>query len=166
MSTQPTARHRRSDPGRAAPPARRRGTSAARLSTTVLLFAIAGYFLLPIWWLIVSATKSNGDLFGSNGFWFGSHFHLADNLTKVFRHSDGIFGRWLLNSLLYCGAGALVATLFAAMAGYALAKYPFKGREGVFAVILGAVLIPRRCSPSRCICSPRRPASSTRTGRC
>ncbi|MFF3785409.1 carbohydrate ABC transporter permease [Streptomyces sp. NPDC001933] len=142
MSTQPTARHRSSDPGRAAPPARRRGTPAARLSTTVLLFAIAGYFLLPIWWLIVSATKSNGDLFGSNGFWFGSHFHLADNLTKVFRHSDGIFGRWLLNSLLYCVAGALVATLFAAMAGYALAKYPFKGREGVFAVILGAVLIP------------------------
>ncbi len=48
----------------------------------------------------------------------------------------------MLNSLLYSAGGALAATLIAAMAGYALGKYPFRAREGVFAVILGAVLIP------------------------
>ncbi|MEU0571678.1 carbohydrate ABC transporter permease [Nonomuraea sp. NPDC005983] len=113
-----------------------------RLSSLVLLFAIAGYFLLPVWWLIVSATKSKGDLFGANGFWFGSELHLADNVVNVFSHSDGAFPRWILNSLLYSGGGAVMATLIAAMAGYALAKYPFRGREGLFAVIIGAVLIP------------------------
>ncbi|WP_250573966.1 carbohydrate ABC transporter permease [Nonomuraea sediminis] len=113
-----------------------------RLSTTVLLFAITGYFLLPVWWLIVSATKSKGDLFGGNGFWFGSDLHLADNVRSVFTHSDGAFPRWILNSLLYSAGGAAAATLIAAMAGYALAKYPFRGREGLFAVIIGAVLIP------------------------
>ncbi|MCW3844661.1 carbohydrate ABC transporter permease [Micromonospora yasonensis] len=108
----------------------------------VLLLAVAGYFLLPVWWLVVSATKSTGDLFGTNGFWFGSNLHVADNLTKLFQHSDGAFTRWILNSMLYSGGGALAATLIATMAGYALAKYPFRGREGVFAVIIGAVLIP------------------------
>ncbi|KRV48379.1 sugar ABC transporter permease [Wenjunlia vitaminophila] len=142
MSKQSTAPHRRSGPGRPALPARRRGSPAAQLSTTVLLLAVAGYFLMPIWWLLVSSTKSSGDLFGTNGFWFGSSIRIGDNLSKVFHHSDGAFTGWLLNSLLYCGAGALVATLTAGMAGYALAKYPFKGREGVFALILGAVLIP------------------------
>lgn len=81
----------------------RRGSTVQQLSVTVLLLAVAGYFLLPVWWLIVSATKSNGDLFGSNGFWFGSSLHLAGNLTKVFEHSDGVFARWILNSALYSG---------------------------------------------------------------
>ena len=111
----------------------RRTIPAAQLSTTVLLLAVAGYFLLPVWWLVVSATKSNGDLFGTNGFWFGSSLHLADNVAKVFQHSDGAFSRWMLNSLLYSAGGALAATLIATMAGYALGKYPFRGREGVFA---------------------------------
>ncbi|MER6949130.1 carbohydrate ABC transporter permease [Nonomuraea sp. NPDC000554] len=127
---------------RAARPAEHRGSSAAQLSTVVLLLAIAGYFLLPVWWLFVSATKSNGDLFGTNGFWFGANQNLAGNVAKVFEHSDGSFSRWMFNSLLYSAGGALTATLIAAMAGYALAKYPFRGREGVFAVIMGAVLIP------------------------
>jgi multiple sugar transport system permease protein len=122
--------------------AERRTSPAAQLSTTVLLLAVAGYFLLPVWWLVVSATKSNGDLFGTNGFWFGPSLHLADNVAKVFQHSDGAFPRWMLNSLLYSAGGALAATLVAAMAGYALGKYSFRAREGVFAVILGAVLIP------------------------
>ncbi|WP_329479062.1 carbohydrate ABC transporter permease [Kribbella sp. NBC_01484] len=120
----------------------RRGSTVQQLSVTVLLLAVAGYFLLPVWWLIVSATKSNGDLFGSNGFWFGSSLHLAGNLTKVFEHSDGVFARWILNSALYSGGGAALATLLAAMAGYALAKYPFRGQEVIFGVVVGAVLIP------------------------
>ncbi|MER7503970.1 carbohydrate ABC transporter permease [Nonomuraea pusilla] len=115
---------------------------ATRMSTLVLLLAIAGYFLLPVWWLIVSATKSKGDLFGTKGFWFGSELHLTDNVAKVFTHSGGAFPRWVLNSLLYSAGGAVAATLIAAMAGYSLAKYPFRGREGLFAVIIGAVLIP------------------------
>jgi len=118
------------------------GTPAARLSITVLLLAVAGYFLLPVWWLFVSATKSSGDLFGSNGFWFGSGLHVTDNLAKVFQHGDGVFARWILNSALYSGGGAVLATLLAAMAGYALAKHPFRGQEALFAVIIGAVLIP------------------------
>ncbi|MFG1819377.1 carbohydrate ABC transporter permease [Kribbella sp. NPDC049174] len=118
------------------------GTPAARLSITVLLLAVAGYFLLPVWWLFVSATKSSGDLFGSNGFWFGSGLHVTDNLAKVLQHGDGVFARWILNSALYSGGGAVLATLLAAMAGYALAKHPFRGQEALFAVIIGAVLIP------------------------
>src|SRR5690606_39401519 len=38
--------------------------------------------------------------------------------------------------------GALVATVLAAACGYAIAKYPFRGRETLFNVILGGVLVP------------------------
>jgi multiple sugar transport system permease protein len=100
------------------------------------------YFLIPFFWLIVSATKNIGDLFGTFGLWFAPHFNLWSNLQQLFTYSDGIYVRWLLNTLLYAGVGSLVGTVLAAMAGYALAKYIFPGRNLIFSTILGAILVP------------------------
>lgn len=121
-----------------------RGPRESRLSVAVatgFLAVIAVYMLLPVFWLIVSATKSQGDLVDTFGLWF-SDFHLIDNLRALFAKQDGVFVPWLLNSLLYAGAGAAVGTLLSAMAGYALAKYRFRGREFLFSVVLGGVLVP------------------------
>ncbi|GAA4885148.1 carbohydrate ABC transporter permease [Kitasatospora terrestris] len=108
---------------------------------TAVLSVLALYFLLPAWWLLVASTKSSSDLFGSNGFWFSS-FRLGDNLRELASANDGLYVRWMLNTLLYAGVGAAGATLFAAMAGYALAKFRFRGREAVFNTVLAAVLVP------------------------
>jgi multiple sugar transport system permease protein len=48
----------------------------------------------------------------------------------------------MVNSLLYTGGAALLGTLLAAMCGYAIAKYRFPGRETLFNVVLGGVLVP------------------------
>ncbi|POX40599.1 sugar ABC transporter permease [Streptomyces sp. Ru73] len=112
-----------------------------RIITCALLTVAAVYFLVPVYWLVVSATKSSGDLFGSFGFWFASP-RPVQYLTDVLTYDHGIYVRWFANSLLYAGAGALAATLLSAAAGYALAKFPFPGREAVFNVILAGVLIP------------------------
>ncbi|MFI5912065.1 carbohydrate ABC transporter permease [Dactylosporangium sp. NPDC051541] len=99
------------------------------------------YFLLPFWWLIVAATKDNDGLFGSEPLWF-SDVHLVDNLRLLFTQDDGIYLRWLGNSALYavvCGAGA---TVIAALAGYAFAKLPFPGRNALFGLLLGLIMVP------------------------
>jgi multiple sugar transport system permease protein len=95
-----------------------------------------------VYWVFVAATKSTGDLFSTYGFWFAPTFALWDNLRQVLTYDGGIFIRWFLNSILYAGVGALLATYLAAAGGYALAKYDFKGRNLVFGVILGGVLVP------------------------
>lgn len=100
------------------------------------------YFLVPFFWLIVSATKNTGDLFGTFGLWFAPHFNLWSNLQQLFTYNNGIYVRWLLNTLLYAGVGSVVGTFLAAMAGYALAKYVFPGRNLIFSTILGAILVP------------------------
>lgn len=100
------------------------------------------YFLAPVWWLLVSSTKTNSGLFSGSGFWFG-HFNLFTNVRTVFSEQGGIYTRWLLNTVIYAVCGAGLSTLFAALAGYALAKFPFRGREAVFNVVLAAVLVPQ-----------------------
>ncbi|MFJ8503724.1 carbohydrate ABC transporter permease [Streptomyces avermitilis] len=106
-----------------------------------LMLLLAVYFLLPVYFLIVAATKPQGDLAATNGLVF-THFNLFDNLSTLFSRSDGVFGRWALNSVIYAVLGAAVGTLISALCGYALAKFKFRGREFLFSVILGGVLVP------------------------
>jgi multiple sugar transport system permease protein len=127
-------------------PSRRRSAPTAavlagRISTNAVLALMALYTLIPLWWLFVSATKGLGYLSKGNPLWF-SHFDLVANVSRVFSTEDGAYGTWIMNSLIYSVGGATVSTLVSVMAGYALAKYRFRGRDGIFSVILAAVLIP------------------------
>ncbi len=122
-------------------PAQRSGVPST-LAVNVVL-AVAGiYFLLPLVWVVVAATKSPGDLFGSFGLWFSDSPQAWENVTALFTQSGGVFARWVGNSILYSGVGALVAMVLSAAAGYAIAKYRFRGKEALFSVILGGVLVP------------------------
>lgn len=120
-------------------------TGRKRSSTiivTAILVVVALYFLVPVYWVLVASTKTTQDLFSTNGFLLSGHFALWDNLGRVLSYDDGVFLRWFLNSVLYAGVGALLATYLAAAGGYALAKYEFRGRNAVFGTILGGVLVP------------------------
>src|SRR5258708_15357294 len=108
--------------------------------TLLVLFTF--YFLVPYFWLIVSSTKNAGDLFGTFGFWFAPNFNLFSNLQQLFTYQDGIFARWLLNTLLYAGVRAVIGTWLSSMAGYALAKYVFLARNLLFSLVFGGYLIP------------------------
>ena len=107
--------------------------------TVMLVFTL--YFLIPIWWLFVAGTKSSSQFTSTNPLWFAD-FNLFANIGNLVAYRDGVFLKWMLNSALYAGAGALLATLFAGMAGYALAKYRVPGRELLFNIVLGGVLVP------------------------
>lgn len=113
----------------------------ATVVVIALLGAAAVYFLLPVVWVLIAATKSSADLFGTFGFWSPDP-QLGANLGRLFGTGDGLFGRWILNSFLYAGIGALIATLLSAGAGYAMAKYRFRGREALFGLVLAGVLVP------------------------
>ncbi|MGW2303961.1 carbohydrate ABC transporter permease [Streptomyces sp. NPDC001809] len=109
---------------------------------TLVTGLVLVYTLLPLAWLVINATKSKRGLLDSFGLWFADDFDLWDNITRTVTYDDGVFVRWLLNTLLYVVAGAGGATVLAVLGGYALAKYDFPGRKAVFAVVIGAVAVP------------------------
>ncbi|MGV9364031.1 carbohydrate ABC transporter permease [Amycolatopsis sp. NPDC003731] len=108
---------------------------------TTAMFVAAVYFLLPVVWLAISATKSASDLSTTFGLWFSGN-HLGENLRDTVTFGDGLYLRWLANSALYSVVGAAAATLLSAMAGYALVKFTFRGRSLTFSTILAGVLVP------------------------
>jgi multiple sugar transport system permease protein len=63
-----------------------------------------------------------------------------ENYRRLFAHAG--MGRFFLNSLLIASAVTLVSLAFNLMAGYAFAKLRFAGREKLFQVLLGGLVIP------------------------
>jgi len=99
------------------------------------------YFLFPVWWLLVSATKSNPDLFSTNGFWF-AEMNLVENVKDVFVRDSGLYPRWFGNSVGYGIAAAVGATITSGACGYVLAKFRFPGDRLVFGFVVAGLLIP------------------------
>jgi multiple sugar transport system permease protein len=114
-----------------------------RILLTLLLTVFLIYTFIPLAYLVIAATKNTDDLFGTFGFWFGEKFSLAENLRDLVTQSDGMFLRWLVNSFIYASVSGVGAALLATAAGYAFAKFSFVGRKAIFALILGAVMIPQ-----------------------
>ena len=113
----------------------------SRTLTAVMALYLV-YTLIPLVWLVINASKSQPALFSTSGLSFGGPFALFDNIGETFTYNNGIFFRWLGNTLLYVVVGAGGATILATAAGYGLAKYRFPGRRAVFAIVLGAVAVP------------------------
>jgi len=124
----------------------RRVTAKKKDRKSITLTIVMGLFIvytaLPLVWLLFASTKTQSGLFSSFGLWFSDDFSFFDNLVQTLTYRDGIFVRWLGNTLLYVVVGAGGATLLATLAGYGLAKFNFPGKRAVFAVVLGAVAVP------------------------
>jgi multiple sugar transport system permease protein len=121
-----------------------RAASAPRaplgLVPTGVLLLGALYCLFPVSWVVIAATKSSGELFSTGTFSFGTGFF--QNLADLAGYRDGVFWLWMLNTLLYAGGGALLSTAVSAVSGYALAKYRFAGRDLIFNLLIGGILVP------------------------
>jgi len=116
----------------------------SRAAAMLIMGVFTVYFLIPIWWLLVSSTKTQGQFTTTPALAFTPDAiqNFFGNIAGLFSYNNNVFVKWIINSVLYAGAGALIGTLIAAMCGYALAKYTFRGREALFNVVLSGVLVP------------------------
>ena len=117
------------------------------LAAQFLLVLLAALVLVPFVYLICSALKSPGDFF-SSPFLPAGHgmFGVAwtkltlSNLRRLF--TEFPFPQYLLNSIFIASTTALLATICSAMGGYALAKFPFRGRSTVTTLALASLALP------------------------
>ncbi|MCX6945266.1 MAG: carbohydrate ABC transporter permease [Verrucomicrobiota bacterium] len=112
-----------------------------------LLAVFATLTLTPFAFLVASTVKTKADfvstLFlpaGDGLFGVGWDRLTGENYRRIFGELH--VPRALLNSCFLASVGSLLATLFSAMGGYALAKFRFPGREGIIRLVLAALIIP------------------------
>ncbi|MEO6394764.1 MAG: carbohydrate ABC transporter permease [Devosia sp.] len=92
--------------------------------------------IFPLLWMVSIAFKSQRDMFDMALIPVRPTF---DNFVYVFTHIN--FVRYIFNSALVSGVVTAVALLFHSMAGYALARLRFPGREAIFLAMFSTFLI-------------------------
>jgi len=113
-----------------------------------LLLLMAALTLTPLLWLLAAAFKGPDDLFHYLFFPPLSQFTTI-NFQDLLGLSDTkqslprlVFLRYLTNSLFVASATVIAQLFFSSLAGFALAKYEFKGKRLIMILMLATLMIP------------------------
>ncbi len=113
-----------------------------RVLRYVLLIGLALIFLLPFYIMVRNALMTQEEITAFDAWqWFPASFQWS-NVRTLFSDQSIDFARAMLNSALLALVNLVFQTLFASMAGYALARIPFRGSNVIFYLILLTLMIP------------------------
>ena len=99
---------------------------------SIIIWSILTFItLFPIYWMILVSTRTPVELYGKPNL-SPTFFEKVywKNYTKPF--IDGVFGDYLLNSIIIATSNALIVTILAVMATYALSRFKIAGAETIF----------------------------------
>jgi len=116
--------------------------STQRLVLTVLyavLIVAAILSLIPFYWMIMSSFKPLNDILTIPVWVVPQHFTL-DNYSILLTQT--LFLRSMLNTLVVALSSVALQVFLCSLAGFAFAKYRFRGRNLLFTLVLGTVMIP------------------------
>jgi lactose/L-arabinose transport system permease protein len=118
---------------------RRTTSEPAKLLAYVFLGVGALVTLYPFYWMLTASTLTESEIFRSPPrLLAGSHF--LPNLDALSQAAP--FLRAMLNSIFVSGVTTVSTVLLSALAGYAFAKFTFRGRKLLFGVVLGTLMLP------------------------
>lgn len=120
-----------------------RTVDRSSVALTVALLALAVLWLSPIAWVVVTSLKPAPDIIRLPPEWIpwpptGAHYHevlLGSSRTAR-------IGRAFVNSLVVAAGSVIVVLVTSAMAAYPLARMRFPGRDLVFVLLVGSLMIP------------------------
>lgn len=103
----------------------------------VVLVAGAVMFVFPFYWMVLASLKTPDELFRldliPSKITFDSYRYMFDHIPVW---------KGLFNSVVYAGSVTLITLVFTSMAGYALARLDFRGRDVLFSIVLLTMMIP------------------------
>jgi multiple sugar transport system permease protein len=110
---------------------------AANAGLNTLTYAVVLVMIAPVVWLVIASLQDNGRLSQGSADLLSPTLHAYRAMWSTVD-----FGHYLVNSTIVCTGAALLATAFAASAGYALARVRFRGSRAFGLGVIGTQLVP------------------------
>ena len=116
-----------------------RSKKIADIASLICIVGVAAAVLLPIWWIFRSSLMSNAELYK-----FPPEFFPSRWLFSNYSDTLVIFKYWeyLKNTMTIIIPSVIGGTITATLAGYAFARLRFKGRDFIFSLCVGSMLLP------------------------
>lgn len=103
------------------------------------LLAVLSIFLFPVYWTVTLSIKPRADILVQTPLYIPLHFTL-DNYINIFQKSG--FGQFTWNSARIAITTTVLCVIVAAMAGFGLTRFRFKGRKAISSSIYIVRMIP------------------------
>jgi multiple sugar transport system permease protein len=123
------------------PRSRTRRRPFGRLVYHLVMVAISAVFLLPYYWMVNSALKTNSAIFARSIQWLPETPQWS-NFVNVLDYPGFPFLQQLGNSVFYSGMVALGTCISCSVAGYSFGCLRWKHRDLVFALTIATLLVP------------------------
>ena len=104
-----------------------------------IFICLAVVMLLPIVWMLLSSFKPDNEIIKYPPTLFPTAYTLK-NFIKCTQRID--IWVYLKNSFIYSFGATIPSLLVSTMAGYAFARYNFKGKDIIFVIFLATMMIP------------------------
>lgn len=118
---------------------KKRNLNGSSILLTIITVFFIITFLTPIIWALATSLKVEGSSIKNAWDWFSPPYTL-ENYTNVIFSSKLL--RWLWNSVLVAVITTVAGVAITIMAGYAIAKIPFKGKGIVYFYLIIGMMVP------------------------
>lgn len=113
------------------------------LIVNFFLIIVGILIVVPIAFMFVSSLMTPSEIFNMPFNWIPDAPQWKNFSHAIIGNDNSyMFIRNVYNSLIVAGTTTILATLISAFAGYGLAKYQFKGKNAVFMLLMGRLMIP------------------------
>ena len=113
------------------------GNTGLYLATGVAAFL----FLVPFYLLVRNALSTDAEITGEHWKFFPTHLQWG-NVGDLFDDTSVDFARSMWNSLVVAVSMTVGILLICSLAGYALARIPYKHSNKIFYLVLGTLMVP------------------------
>ena len=124
-----------------------KGRNPGRIASTIVWYAVlmllTVVFVAPLLWMLSTSLKTKQ---GSTQFpltWIPREISTQGYSTIFNTTTQTPVLRWFANSMIAASGHTLIVLVTASLAGYALARMRFRGKNLAFAVIIGTLFIPQ-----------------------
>ncbi|MBB6637607.1 carbohydrate ABC transporter permease [Cohnella thailandensis] len=118
---------------------KKRKTRMANVITFVVILIFAALVIFPIWWIFRTSLMTNAEIYRYPpsflpGDWLFSNY---EKTLEVFK-----FWKYLWNTMIIIVPSCLAGTFTATLCGYAFARLRFRGKQFIWALCVGSMLLP------------------------
>lgn len=102
-------------------------------------FALSIVMIIPFYWMVITGLKAPAEVITYPPIWIPSRIEW-NNFKVLF--SSANFGRYFLNSSIVSGCVVPSVLLTSSLAGFIFAKYEFRGKDFLFALVISTMMVP------------------------
>lgn len=114
--------------------------SSGKAALYITLSVVAVLMFFPFLWMVATALRPQGH--EAELSLIPQPYLAFENFSRAWNFRGSFFAQWTFNSVFVSTAGTILAVVLNSLAGFAFAKYRFRGRDLLFIAVLATLMVP------------------------